>query len=70
MKPGNEDETIWLSQKLMAELFDEDVRTVNEDLKNTELFRINFSKAILIRKSRGLKAKNELLAGKICAFQE
>ena len=29
-----EDETIWLSQKLMAELFDVDVRTVSEHLKN------------------------------------
>ena len=29
-----EDETIWLTQKLMAELFDVDVRTVNEHLKN------------------------------------
>lgn len=29
-----EDETIWLSQKLMAELFEVDVRTVNEHLKN------------------------------------
>ena len=29
-----EDETIWLSQKLMATLFDVDVRTVNEHLKN------------------------------------
>lgn len=29
-----EDETIWLSQKLMALLFDVDVRTVNEHLKN------------------------------------
>jgi hypothetical protein len=29
-----EDETIWLSQKLMAVLFDGDVRTVNEHLKN------------------------------------
>lgn len=29
-----EDETIWLSQKLMASLFDVDVRTVNEHLKN------------------------------------
>ena len=27
-------ETLWLSQKLMAELFDRDVRTVNEHLKN------------------------------------
>jgi hypothetical protein len=29
-----EDETIWLTQKLMAALFDADVRTVNEHLKN------------------------------------
>jgi hypothetical protein len=29
-----EDETIWLSQKMMAVLFDVDVRTVNEHLKN------------------------------------
>lgn len=28
-----EDETIWLSQVQMAELFDEDVRTINEHLK-------------------------------------
>ena len=29
-----EDETIWLSQKLMATLFEVDVRTINEHLKN------------------------------------
>ena len=29
-----EDETVWLSQKLMATLFDVDVRTINEHLKN------------------------------------
>ncbi len=29
-----EDETIWLSQKLMAALFDVDVRTINEHLGN------------------------------------
>ncbi len=29
-----EDETIWLTQKLMGELFEVDVRTVNEHLKN------------------------------------
>ncbi|WPD23543.1 MAG: virulence RhuM family protein [Candidatus Electrothrix aestuarii] len=29
-----EDETIWLSQKLMAQLFDVDVRTINEHLVN------------------------------------
>ncbi|UUX93284.1 hypothetical protein [Methanoplanus endosymbiosus] len=29
-----EDETIWLSQKMMAVLFDVNVRTINEHLKN------------------------------------
>src|SRR5271163_794407 len=29
-----QDETIWLSQALIAELFDVDVRTVNEHLQN------------------------------------
>ncbi len=29
-----EDETIWLSQKLMASLFDVDVRTINEHIQN------------------------------------
>jgi hypothetical protein len=29
-----EDENVWLTQKLLAELFDVDVRTVNEHLKN------------------------------------
>lgn len=27
-----QDETVWLTQKMMAELFDVDVRTVNEHL--------------------------------------
>ncbi len=34
VKLDGEYETLWLSQKLMAELFDRDVRTVNEHLKN------------------------------------
>ncbi len=29
-----EDENVWLTQKLIAELFNVDVRTVNEHLKN------------------------------------
>ena len=29
-----ENETIWLSQKLMAELFQKDVRTINEHINN------------------------------------
>ena len=29
-----QDETVWLTQKLMAELFQKDVRTINEHIKN------------------------------------
>ena len=29
-----EGETVWLSQKQMAELFDKDVRTINEHITN------------------------------------
>ena len=29
-----EDETLWLSQALIAELFEKDVRTINEHLQN------------------------------------
>ena len=29
-----ENETVWLSQLQMAELFDKDVRTINEHIKN------------------------------------
>src|SRR3989339_1325745 len=32
-----EDENVWLTQKLIAELFDVDVRTVNEHLINSYL---------------------------------
>ncbi len=29
-----EDETVWLSQRLMADLFQKDVRTINEHIQN------------------------------------
>ena len=29
-----ENESIWLTQKLMAELFQKDVRTINENIQN------------------------------------
>ena len=29
-----QDETVWLTQKLMAELFGKDVRTINEHIQN------------------------------------
>ncbi|NDP23122.1 MAG: virulence RhuM family protein [Paludibacter sp.] len=46
-----EDETIWLSQRMMAELFDVDVRTVNEHLQN--LFSTNeLEKISVIRNFR------------------
>jgi hypothetical protein len=46
-----EDETIWLSQRMMGELFDVDVRTINEHLQN--LFTSNeIDKASTVRKFR------------------
>lgn len=46
-----QDETFWLSQKKMAELFDVDVRTVNEHLKN--IFKTNeLAEDATIRKIR------------------
>ena len=46
-----EDETIWLTQKLMAELFGVDVRTISEHLKN--IFQSNELKDdLVIRKFR------------------
>ena len=46
-----EDETIWLSQRMMAELFDVDVRTINEHLQN--LFSSNeLEKISVIRNFR------------------
>jgi len=46
-----EDETIWLSQRMMAELFDVDVRTINEHLQN--LFSSNeLDKTSVIRNFR------------------
>ena len=30
-----QEETVWLSQKMLADLFQKDVRTINEHIKNT-----------------------------------
>jgi len=53
-----EDDTVWLSQKLMAELFAVDVRTVSEHLKNVydseELLRV-----ATVRKFRTVQAEGE-----------
>ena len=29
-----QDETVWLTQKLMADLFQKDIRTINDHIKN------------------------------------
>lgn len=39
-----QDETIWLTQKLMAELFDVGIPTINEHLKN--IFESDFDREI------------------------
>lgn len=45
------DETVWLSQKMMAKLFEVDVRTVNEHLQN--IFNSSeLDKNLVIRKFR------------------
>ena len=46
-----ENETVWLSQKQMAELFDKDVRTVNEHIKNV-FFEGELVENSVIRKFR------------------
>src|ERR1035437_3737003 len=52
-----EDETIWLSQRMMAELFDVDVRTINEHLQNlfsnNELDKISVIRNFRITASDG-----------------
>ena len=47
----HEDETIWLTQKLMAELFDVTVPTINEHLKNI-FSSFELDKSSVIRKFR------------------
>lgn len=51
-----EDETIWLSQKLMAELFDVSVPTISEHLKNIYA-QDELSKEATIRKFRTVQAE-------------
>lgn len=53
-----EDETIWLSQKLMAQLFDVDVRTISEHLRNI------FSSGELQQNSVVRKFRNTAADGK------
>ncbi len=53
-----EDETVWLSQKLIAELFEVDIRTVNEHLKNIYKQKELFKQAT-IRKFRIVQIEGE-----------
>ena len=46
-----EDENVWLTQKLIAKLFNVDVRTVNEHLKNI-FFEHELHESSVIRKFR------------------
>ena len=46
------DETVWLSQKLMAELFQKDVRTINEHIGNVFAENELLQDSAVIRKFR------------------
>lgn len=62
-----EDETVWLSQKLMAELFGVDVRTVNEHLKN--IFASNeLTFEVTIRKFRIVQQEGNREVARLVAF--
>lgn len=62
-----EDETIWLSQKMMAELFLVDVRTVNEHLQN--IFQQDeLSREATIRKFRIVQAEGKRDVNRIVDF--
>lgn len=53
-----EDETLWLSQGLMAELYQKDVRTINEHLKNIYV-EGELSPQAAIRKFRIVRLEGE-----------
>ena len=62
-----EDETIWLSQKLMATLFEVDVRTINEHLKN--IYAQNEqTETATIRKFRIVKTEGNREINRAIAF--
>jgi len=62
-----EDETIWLSQRMMAELFDVDVRTINEHLQN--LFSSNeLDKSSTIRNFRIVQTEGKRQVGRNVDF--
>ena len=62
-----ENETIWLTQKLMAELFDVDVRTINEHLKN--IYEQNeLTEETTIRKFRTVQIEGKREVARNIAF--
>ena len=62
-----EDETIWLTQKLMGELFEVDVRTINEHLKN--IYKQNeLSEEATIRKFRTVRIEGNREVARNVAF--
>lgn len=58
-----ENETVWLSQKQMAELFDKDVRTVNEHIQNL-FFEQELAENSVIRKFRIVQKEGERSVGR------
>jgi hypothetical protein len=58
-----EDESIWLTQKLMAELFQKDVRTINEHLKNI-FAEGELSEEATIRKFRIVRPEGQREVGR------
>jgi hypothetical protein len=62
-----EDETIWLSQKMMAELFLVDVRTVNEHLQNIYI-QEELSREATIRKFRIVQSEGKRNVNRLVDF--
>lgn len=62
-----EDETVWLSQKLMADLFQKDVRTINEHIQNI-YSEGELSSDSTIRKFRIVQVEGEREVGRSIDF--
>lgn len=61
------DETVWLSQRLLAELFQKDVRTINEHIQNIYDERELFPEATL-RKFRRVQTEGKREVGRMIDF--
>jgi hypothetical protein len=60
------EETIWLTQAFLSELYDRDVRTINEHLKS-HYDEAELSGEATIRKFRIVRMEDELAHDSICA---